>query len=274
MRLYGVLTAFVLGASLCQAFQLGLTVPPSSVDSAKLMQEVTEYHNELYKLKKTSKKAVELRAMIKSHVEKYISNNLCVRYILNEFTEDHMNQNTLVVVHVKVVDPTNVNELGNRYQQLNFNLIDDEGNTLRRKNDVKESRVAVTIPENPREDAYFDVCYENQMIDKSWKNKGANKDIIMSVEIGISEIVDNLEKSGTALKPVQKQASDIEQEVTKLVNQFVAQIIPDETASRNFNEDLFSKVIIGGIVASASLVIVGVVQVLWLILYLKQNKMI
>lgn len=260
---------------------IGVVIPPSKseFDSSlqiNALQQISKIQGQLNHLVhddsyfKETKKVEGLKRKIDSHLHRYVQDNVCLNYVFDQevMEKGRVDDNVLINIKVNPLRPNNYNENGIKMQQLNVNIIDDKVDVIRRKNDLtKEIKFLLDFPISDKP-LNIQVCLENLLVDRSWKSSKRWMDLYKPVEItldfGIKSIVEDFEKLNEKLSPLEVDLEKVESETNGLVDQFANTVLKQEVEKRNFNEDMFSNVLIFRIAHLVGLFLVGLIQALWL----------
>ncbi|GMF08295.1 unnamed protein product [Ambrosiozyma monospora] len=96
----------------------------------------------------------------------------------------------------------------------------------------------------------------------------------MTIEFGMSQIVNNYMKSSEDLSEHGKKLEEISRELTLISHQLHDNLINSESKLRNTNEDTNGKVVVLSICFVSFLTLSCLAQLTWLITYLKNRGFI
>ncbi|KAH3661557.1 hypothetical protein OGAPHI_006405 [Ogataea philodendri] len=266
------------------ALRFGITVPPSAGNAIDLVQSVNDYQSRLHSASKLSRKERQLLTeQFENRVTDYITSNTCLRYHLKDhiqveqLAEKEMYfdmSNILISLDMEINKPIEL-----RRQQLNINVIDRHGNTLRRKTNLQEQNVQMVVDfplYNHKDDyksEYFDLCFENINIDQSWRSSPKNIDAYLTIKFGVPEILKTYEENSKNLGSVKSELLRIENDIDQLTAQ-MRQLLTDESKLRNTNEAILSNFSICAIFTVIVLVVSTVTQLWWFINHMKKKNIL
>ncbi|VEU20950.1 DEKNAAC101844 [Brettanomyces naardenensis] len=299
---------FVLYIILCisyslscvSAVQLSRTIPLSGKNAAALNTRITQRRHELNSLKnsldtstpgffgsgvsKSKLKEIDQAvAKLKSAVNEYLICNSCLRYYVGDFVDfAELDQSPggytglLIAINLKLEDTPD-----DKLQSLNMNVMDEQKNILRRKNDIRDRNIhmAIDFPviSKDREsysDQYIDVCFENLKVDRSWNSHPRGIDSSMSIDFGLPSIASNYEKSNQKMSEIQKEFIKAEGLIESIVQKMYFDMAKSETELRDVNEDTYSKQTMLFVATIVTLCVSTLGETYWLKRYLETHHLV
>lgn len=154
-------------------------------------------------------------------------------------------------------------------QSLNMQILDASGNVYRSLEDLAETaKMAFTTSSES-----FDVCFENYMVDSSWSRYGANKEVILDVEIGQQAREHNSYQRYEKYNPILQNLDEIKL-VYDLLETELNSLLQRERGLRNINENSLERYIRYQVLIITMLVTIGVCQLVYYRNYFKFKKLI
>ncbi|KAG7816695.1 hypothetical protein KL919_003991 [Ogataea angusta] len=264
------------------ALRFGVCIQPSAGNAIDIFKTVNDYQSRINTMNKLNKKERQiLMEQFETAVTTYISCNTCLRYHLRDHLEvDTENIKPFEMNNILISLDIHINEpIDAKLQQLNLNVIDRHGNTLRRKNNLQEQNVQMVV-DFPLYDhgndytlEYLDLCFENIKIDQSWKSAPKVIEAYITVKFGVPEILKTYEENSKELLTVKSKLFKVENEVDQILTQ-IRQMLSDESKLRNVNEAILSNFSLFGILIVFILILSGAMQLWWLINCMKQNNLL
>ncbi|GMG33471.1 unnamed protein product [Ambrosiozyma monospora] len=277
------------------AVKVGVQIPESGKDTELLLREfsklqpafkeVQESHeivdDEINSDTEDDKTVQKIREL----VTRYVEINPCFRYYLHEYMdfrefEFSGNARNSLTNALIAIDIQFLIEPDQKTQVLNLNILDRNLNMLRRKERLDKKDVHMVVDYSFFNDLdkfnseYIDVCFENIKVDKSWSSRPRIIDAYMTLEFGMSQIVNNYKKSSEGLSEQGKKLEEISRELTMISHQLHDNVVNSESKLRNTNEDTNGKVVIMSFCFVCFLTLSCLAQLIWLISYLKKRGFI
>ncbi|GME81658.1 unnamed protein product [Ambrosiozyma monospora] len=217
---YLLLTIQVFQPTSVNAVRVGVQIPESGKETETLLREfsnlqpafkeVQDSHEMIEDEIDTQSEDDKTVQKMREIVTRYVEMNPCFRYYLHEYMDFHEFEfsgntrnsltNALIAIDIQfLVEPDQ------RTQVLNLNILDRNFNMLRRKERLVEKDVHMVVDYSFFNDLdkfnseYIDVCFENIKVDKSWSSRPRVIDAYMTIEFGMSQIVNNYMKSSEDL---------------------------------------------------------------------------
>ncbi|KAG7696366.1 hypothetical protein KL915_002730 [Ogataea haglerorum] len=276
------LCLFILFIGPVSALRIGVCIQPSAGNAVDLFKTVNDYQSRINTMNKLNKKERQtLTERFETAVTNYLSCNTCLRYYLEDHLEiDTGNIKQLEMSNILISLDIHINEsIDTKIQQLNLNVIDRNGNTLRRKNNLQEQNVQMVVDfplhdhRNGYKLEYLDLCFENIKIDQSWKSVPKDIEAYVTMRFGIPEILKTYEENSKELLTVKSKLLKIENEVDQIITQ-LRQMLSNESKLRNVNEASLSNFSLFGILIVLVSILSGAVQLWWLINCMKQKSLL
>lgn len=154
-------------------------------------------------------------------------------------------------------------------QSLNLRVFGSDETLYRTKDNLqKKIRVAFTTTTND----YFDICFENYMLDSSWSKYGTEKQILLDVEIGHKARDKNAYQRTEKYSPILKELTDIDTLHSALQLE-LATLVQQETQLRNINENSQDSHLKYQVLIIVILVTAGICQLFYFRFFLKTKKL-
>ncbi|KAG7879211.1 hypothetical protein KL905_003390 [Ogataea polymorpha] len=264
------------------ALRFGVCIQPSAGNAIDLFRTVNDYQSRINAMNKLNNKERQLLTeRFETAITNYISSNTCLRYYLKDHLEISMEgdkqlemSNILISLDIHINEPIDA-----KIQQLNLNVIDRHGNTLRRKNNLQDQNIQMVVDfplydhRNDYKVEYLDLCFENIKIDQSWKSSPKDIEAYTTLKFGVPEILKTYEENSKELLTVKSKLFKIENEVDQIITQ-IRQMLSDESKLRNLNEAILSNFSLFGILIVLILMLSGGVQLWWLINCMKKKSLL
>lgn len=266
---------------------IGIEVPPSGINSADLVTELNLLHQELYSINDAEKekvKAASLRENINSLVNDYVGKHSCVRYYLKEYftyKEEEIVSDRSNGLFIKLHFTFDNLNWDSRKQYLNLLFLDKKADVLRKINKYNERHLDVLLDyplvdksEEYFNQQYFDICIENVQYDKSWNSKSRTVDTEIEFTFGLDVLSSRYQKFSELMISTGQNLIKLENEIDQILKQYNVNLKTSEPELRNKNEDTLNKYMVCFAAIFIIYVIANVIQITWLIKYLKSNVLL
>lgn len=287
------LTLLLLTRVITASVSIGMEITESKNGDRDLLSDIDLVHQKMYSLNdlndiKNSKILDDFNNQISKIINNYLINNSCLRFYLNEYStlenvlnmkNSKINNGLLVSINVDFSD-TDFHIDQNR-QTININILDKDGNTLRRINKVNNDKLNLLIDypihsENLEiyKQQYFDFCFENLKHDKSWNSVINSIFAKLDLSFGMETIKEKYKESSVYINDISSKLDKIYLEIDAITDQLVENLKTSEPLLRNKNEDTLEKYMKYVIITLIIYIIVNICQISWLIRYLKSHGLI
>lgn len=269
---------------LVDGLKIGVQIPPNSNTNNDLITEINLLNQEINSNTNNNNQLDNLNTKLNKILNSYLINNSCLRYYLSDYIKFSsirneinlkVNQGLLISFNFQFT-----NQFDSKIQKLNLSLIDKYGNILRRSNDIQKDELNFVIDfpidannEYMFKNEYFDLCFENLKYDKSWNSKAEILESSIEILFGMQSINEKYQKSTKLIDSYSNKLKKIDNELDIIIDQLLKNLKTSEPELRNKNEDTLEKYLKSFIIIFVIFIIVNILQVFWLIKYLKNHNL-